>query len=49
MAEQVASRRGVLFGALLLVFPEAGHWILRGEDSRYWYGELHGWLEKYLK
>jgi dipeptidyl aminopeptidase/acylaminoacyl peptidase len=33
----------------LLVFPEAGHWILKGEDSRYWYGELHGWLAKYLK
>ncbi|MEI6107223.1 MAG: S9 family peptidase [Opitutae bacterium] len=33
----------------LLVFPEAGHWILRGEDSRYWYGELHAWLAKYLK
>jgi dipeptidyl aminopeptidase/acylaminoacyl peptidase len=33
----------------LLVFPEAGHWILRGEDSRYFYSEVHGWLEKYLK
>lgn len=33
----------------LLVFPEAGHWILRGEDSRYFYGEVHAWLEKYLK
>jgi len=33
----------------LLVFPEAGHWILKGEDSRYWYGELRGWLAKYLK
>ena len=33
----------------LLVFPEAGHWILRGEDSRYWYGEVHAWLAKYLK
>jgi len=33
----------------LLVFPEAGHWILRGEDSRYWYGELHAWLAKHLK
>ncbi|MES1194647.1 MAG: prolyl oligopeptidase family serine peptidase, partial [Opitutus sp.] len=33
----------------LLVFPEAGHWILRGEDSRYWFGEVHGWLAKYLK
>ena len=33
----------------LLVFPEAGHWILRGEDSRYFYGEIHAWLAKYLK
>ncbi len=33
----------------LLVFPEAGHWILRGEDSRYWFGEVRGWLAKYLK
>jgi dipeptidyl aminopeptidase/acylaminoacyl peptidase len=33
----------------LLVFPEAGHWILRGEDSRYWYGEVHAWLAKWLK
>ena len=33
----------------LLVFPEAGHWVLRGEDSRYFYSEVHAWLEKYLK
>lgn len=33
----------------LLVFPEAGHWILRGEDSRQWYAEVHAWLAKYLK
>jgi dipeptidyl aminopeptidase/acylaminoacyl peptidase len=33
----------------LIVFPEAGHWILRGEDSRYFYGEVHAWLGKYLK
>lgn len=33
----------------LLVFPEAGHWILRGEDSRYFYSEVHAWLAKYLK
>jgi dipeptidyl aminopeptidase/acylaminoacyl peptidase len=33
----------------LLVFPEAGHWILRGEDSRHFYNEVHGWLAKYLK
>ena len=33
----------------LLVFPDAGHWILKGEDSRYWYSEVHAWLAKYLK
>jgi dipeptidyl aminopeptidase/acylaminoacyl peptidase len=33
----------------LLVFPDAGHHILKGEDSRYFYNEVHGWLAKYLE
>ncbi len=33
----------------LIVFPEENHWILKGEDSRYWYGEVHAWLAKWLK
>ena len=33
----------------LLVFPDANHWILGGEDSRYFYGEVQAWLSKYLK
>jgi len=32
----------------LLVFPDENHWILRGEDSRYFYQEVAAWLEKYL-
>jgi dipeptidyl aminopeptidase/acylaminoacyl peptidase len=32
----------------LLVFPNANHWILNGEDSRFFYGELLSWLAKYL-
>jgi dipeptidyl aminopeptidase/acylaminoacyl peptidase len=32
----------------LIVFPEANHWILRGEDSRYFYAEVAAWLAKYL-
>jgi dipeptidyl aminopeptidase/acylaminoacyl peptidase len=32
----------------LLVFPEQNHWIMSGEDSRYWFGEVHAWLAKYL-
>lgn len=33
----------------LVVFEEANHWILRGEDSRLFYQEVHAWLEKHLK
>jgi len=33
----------------LLVFPEENHWILEGENSRFFYGEVQAWLAKYLK
>lgn len=33
----------------LLVFPEENHWIRKGEESRYWFSEVHAWLAKYLK
>ncbi|WP_249399256.1 alpha/beta hydrolase family protein [Chloracidobacterium thermophilum] len=33
----------------LIVFPEANHWILRGEDNRYLFQEVHAWLAKYLR
>ncbi|SHN40758.1 Dipeptidyl aminopeptidase/acylaminoacyl peptidase [Duganella sacchari] len=32
----------------LLVFPDENHWILKGENSRYFYSEVHAWLAKYL-
>lgn len=32
----------------LIVWPEENHWILKGEDSRYWYKEVYAWLKKYL-
>lgn len=32
----------------LLVWPDENHWILRGENSRYWYQEVYAWLKKYL-
>jgi dipeptidyl aminopeptidase/acylaminoacyl peptidase len=31
----------------LLVFPEANHWISRGEDSRYWYQEVLAWFARW--
>jgi dipeptidyl aminopeptidase/acylaminoacyl peptidase len=33
----------------LIVFPEANHWIMKGEDSRFFYSELQAWLAKYLQ
>jgi dipeptidyl aminopeptidase/acylaminoacyl peptidase len=33
----------------LIVFPEENHWISKGEDSRFWYGEVRKWLAKYLQ
>lgn len=33
----------------LLVWPEENHWILKPEDSRVFYREVHAWLARYLK
>ena len=33
----------------LLVWPDAWHWILKPEDSRHFYDEVHQWLAKYLQ
>jgi len=33
----------------LLVWPDAWHWILKPEDSRHFYEEVHQWLGTYLK
>jgi dipeptidyl aminopeptidase/acylaminoacyl peptidase len=32
----------------LVVFPEENHWILKGEDNRFFYQEWHGWLARWL-
>jgi dipeptidyl aminopeptidase/acylaminoacyl peptidase len=33
----------------LLVFENANHWILNGEDSRFFYQEVQEWLRKHLR
>lgn len=33
----------------LVVFPDANHWILKGEDHRFFFQELLGWLNQHLK
>ena len=32
----------------LVLFPDEGHWILKPANSVAWYGEVLGWLKKYL-
>lgn len=32
----------------LLVFPDENHWVLKGENSRFWYGEVQAWLARWL-
>lgn len=33
----------------LVVFPDENHWILKGENSRHFYTEVHDWLARWLK
>ena len=32
----------------LLVWPDENHWILKGENSKEFYREVHAWLEQWL-
>ena len=32
----------------LVVFPDEGHWILKPQNSAFWYHEVQAWLKKYL-
>jgi dipeptidyl aminopeptidase/acylaminoacyl peptidase len=34
--------------ARLVYFPDENHWILKPRNSIFWFGEFHGWLERYL-
>ncbi len=33
----------------LVVFPDEGHWILKPQNSEFWYGNVLDWFKKYLK
>ena len=33
----------------LIIFPDEGHWILKPQNSEFWYANAIGWLDKYLK
>lgn len=33
----------------LVIFPDEGHWILKPQNSEFWYQNVFDWLAKYLK
>lgn len=33
----------------LVIFPDEGHWILKPQNSKFWYQTFLGWLAKYLQ
>jgi dipeptidyl aminopeptidase/acylaminoacyl peptidase len=35
--------------ARLVYYPDENHWILKGQNSRHWYGEVLAWLKEYLR
>ena len=34
--------------ARLVYFPDENHWVLKPQNSRLWYREVHAWLERWL-
>jgi dipeptidyl aminopeptidase/acylaminoacyl peptidase len=34
--------------ARLVVYPDENHWILKPQNSIHWYGEVLGWIERWL-
>ncbi len=40
-------RRGV--DSKLVIFPDEGHWILKPQNSQFWYHTVLDWLDKYLR
>lgn len=34
--------------ARLVIYPDENHWILKPRNSRHWYGEVLGWLRRWL-
>jgi dipeptidyl aminopeptidase/acylaminoacyl peptidase len=33
----------------LLVWPDENHWVLKGENSRFFYQQVHAWIQRWLQ
>ncbi len=43
----VLTARGV--PARLVAYPDENHWVLKGTNAKHWYGEVLGWLARWLR
>ncbi len=34
--------------ARLVIYPDENHWVLKPQNSIHWYGEVTGWIERWL-
>lgn len=40
--------KGMGLDARLVYFPDENHWILKPNNSVFWFNEFHNWLDRYL-
>jgi dipeptidyl aminopeptidase/acylaminoacyl peptidase len=33
----------------LIVFPDEGHWIMKPQNSQFWYKTYFDWLKQWIK
>ena len=46
-ASSLSATAGLTVDARLVWFPDENHWILKPRNSRLWYDEYFGWLERH--
>ncbi len=34
--------------ARMVYFPDENHWVLKAQNSIFWYGEFHAWLDRWI-
>jgi dipeptidyl aminopeptidase/acylaminoacyl peptidase len=47
--EVYAVYKAMKLPARLVVYPDENHWILKPRNSRHWYGEVLGWLVRWMR
>jgi dipeptidyl aminopeptidase/acylaminoacyl peptidase len=46
--EMYAAVQRMQVPAKLLIWPDENHWIVKGDDSRFFYGAVTDWLDRWI-